>query len=435
MRYSYYILLPLLLLPALAAAQYQGGPGDGHDRAAGSITLMTFDLTGIYGGGSGDGFDRADGTISLMAFDIANIYNGGSGDGFDRADGTIKLMAFDIANIYNGGSGDGFDRADGTISLMAFDIANIYNGGSGDGFDRADGTISLMAFDIANIYNGGSGDGFDRADGAISLMAFDIANIYNGGSGDGFDRADGTIKLMAFDIANIYNGGSGDGFDRADGSVLLMAFDLTGIYGGGVGDGFSTSSSEEAALPLTLLAFTATAGDKEVFLNWVTENEVNTDFFTVERTKDGRTFTELSDVVAAGSSEPGEHLGYTLTDPAPLTGTSYYRLRSVDFDGSVQLSGLREVEFTGEAGDWSFSMYPNPNAGDILSIELDGSAKAQVLVRVTDLVGREVLRRVFTTSEGSALQLEFARGLAAGGYLVFVGGAGELGAGKVLVVE
>ena len=439
-RLYYMLLPPLLLLPALMAAQYQGGSGDGHDRADGTVILMTVDLNQIYGGGAGDGYDRGDGAINLMTFDLANIYGGGSGDGFNRADGTVNLMAFDVAAIYNGGTGDGFDRADGAVSLIAFDLTNIYGGGVGDGYDRSDGTVNLMAFDVAGIYGGGAGDGYDRGDGTVNLMAFDVAGIYGGGAGDGYDRGDGTVNLMAFDVAGIYGGGAGDGYDRGDGTALLMTFNVATIYGGGAGDGHSSTTSEDASLPLTLVAFTATAGQKEVLLNWVTENEIDTDVFTVERTQDGRTFAAVGYVPAVGVSIMGEQLDYALTDAAPLVGTSFYRLRTTDLDGSEQVSELREVNFQPAAGDWSYTMYPNPNAGLPLTIQLRGFTGNWVVVTITDLQGRRVARRSFgdqvaQASVAGPLELDVARGLPAGGYLVYVSDGGAGGQGRVLVVK
>ena len=80
-------------------------------------------------------------------------------------------------------------------------------------------------------------------------------------------------------------------------------------------------------LPVELISFTTSTIDGHVQLNWVTQSEINNDYFTVERSVDGINFTPISKVNGAGNSS--ERLNYSTFDNTPLNGTSYYRLKQI----------------------------------------------------------------------------------------------------------
>jgi hypothetical protein len=109
-------------------------------------------------------------------------------------------------------------------------------------------------------------------------------------------------------------------------------------------------------LPIQLTSFTATPDNKEVVLNWSTTEEVNTDYFTVQRSADGSSWEDLQQVAAAGNSS--STLAYTAYDRSPLAGSSLYRLMITDKDGGTTWSAIAQVSFTENAT--RISVYPNP---------------------------------------------------------------------------
>lgn len=95
----------------------------------------------------------------------------------------------------------------------------------------------------------------------------------------------------------------------------------------------------EAALPIKLASFTGKAINKVVYLNWITSSEINVKGFEMERTEDGKTSTILPVL-----GKPGA-FSYSLIDPnVSLNKVYYYRLRTIDLDGTVQLSGYIAVK-------------------------------------------------------------------------------------------
>ncbi|GAB2794500.1 hypothetical protein HNQ93_003885 [Hymenobacter luteus] len=134
-------------------------------------------------------------------------------------------------------------------------------------------------------------------------------------------------------------------------------------------------------LPVTLVSFDAKIRGNQVALTWATSAELNNKGFEVERSRDGRSFETI--LFRAGKGTTSSSTTYTAADEKPLAGTSYYRLKQIDFDGTVSLSQPVVINFL-RSGD--VNMYPNP-VEDILTIELGGATEG-VTVTITDSNGR-----------------------------------------------
>ncbi|MEM6396631.1 MAG: T9SS type A sorting domain-containing protein [Bacteroidota bacterium] len=393
-------------------AQYAGGSGDGHDQI---ITIQT-DLGGIpvgvrplYGGGSGDGFDQNRQQTAIDGQSIVIVYSGGRGDGFDQNLQSSTLSGQDLADLYAGGSGDGFDRIAAAFTLDGTMLDILYAGGKGDGFDKSLSTSIIDGTSIAGLYSGGIGDGFDRSDFAGGLMG-EMFMLYAGGPGDGFDRNRASFTLSGTDLAHIYGGGPGDGFDvnRFEGVVPL---------------------------PLRLISFSALPQVDFVLIKWETEDEINTDFFTIEKTRDGRDFSWVGEQEAAGFSEPGERLHYEQKDYDPYLGTSFYRLQTTDFDGTISLSHLVEVNYATTADDWDFTLFPNPNTGKHFSIEPEGlEPNRECLIELVDAQGRLIFQQRLPAEDIDGQRFELAEPLPGGSYLIRLSDDTGEGKAKILLV-
>ena len=141
---------------------------------------------------------------------------------------------------------------------------------------------------------------------------------------------------------------------------------------GGVFNEFVPASN--GALPVTLLDFSAKAAERSVRLTWHTSAETDNDYFAIERSADGRAFDEVGRLRGMGTSQ--ESTPYVFSDPKPLPGRSYYRLRQVDFDGTTEYFGPIAVYFSGADRD-RIKLYPTPATDRVI---LEG-----VLAAGTDL--------------------------------------------------
>ncbi len=102
-------------------------------------------------------------------------------------------------------------------------------------------------------------------------------------------------------------------------------------------------------LPIELISFEASAEKDKVRLDWVTASERDNDYFTVLRSSDptstlADSWEEVARVHSLGNSQ--STVTYTEFDFEPLNGTSYYKLRQTDLDGSSTDSHVVPVNFT-----------------------------------------------------------------------------------------
>lgn len=119
------------------------------------------------------------------------------------------------------------------------------------------------------------------------------------------------------------------------------------------------SSTINNPLPVELLNFNAVLYDRKVYLNWQTASENNNDYFLIEKSQNGVDFEAFDQVDGAGTST--DLLSYSTIDENPFLGTSYYRLKQVDFNGEFSHSETRVVVWND--GKSSLLIYPNPSSG------------------------------------------------------------------------
>lgn len=114
------------------------------------------------------------------------------------------------------------------------------------------------------------------------------------------------------------------------------------------------------ALPLEYASFQVELIDSDVEIRWTTSSEINTDYFQIEKSHEGIEWSALERVQAAGNSQV--EIQYSTQDNQVQFGTTYYRIKSVDLDGTVQYSDIQSV--TRQRDDLtSLSVFPNPSTG------------------------------------------------------------------------
>jgi hypothetical protein len=138
-------------------------------------------------------------------------------------------------------------------------------------------------------------------------------------------------------------------------------------------------------LPVELVSFDASKIDnREVLCEWNTNVEINSDYFAVERTQNGTSIDSIGWHSASGNSLVP--LNYKFIDIYPLEGISYYRLKSVDTDGSFEYSNWRSVDFDNLD---IINLYPNPTT-DNITVLVGSSNDENVNIVIVDAIGRIV---------------------------------------------
>lgn len=166
------------------------------------------------------------------------------------------------------------------------------------------------------------------------------------------------------------------------------------------------------AIPLNavLVDFTASKQGQKALLQWQTVSEENTAYFDVERSGDGRQWTQIGRVTAKGHAHR-----YALTDPYPLQGINYYRLAMVATDGSYRLSPTRSLDF-GNSAAW-ITVVPNP-AHSTAAVLFSTPLKKAVMLKLLSGLGQVV--STHTIAEGSTQYPLSLGGLAPGVYYLHI---------------
>jgi hypothetical protein len=141
-------------------------------------------------------------------------------------------------------------------------------------------------------------------------------------------------------------------------SVLTDVTSLINSYGSSTSDHypiFTRYAFDPAILPVTLGIFTVTKTDNAAKINWVTQTEINTSHFVVERSSDIRNWTGIATVAAKSNSSIATT--YELYDNSPTKGINYYRLRIVDKDAKFAQSDIRSALFGSKN---TVEVAPNP---------------------------------------------------------------------------
>jgi hypothetical protein len=140
-------------------------------------------------------------------------------------------------------------------------------------------------------------------------------------------------------------------------------------------------------VPVKLLSFTAEAVDGNVELNWVTASEINNDYFDVEYSIDGSSFTSVIKRIGAGNST--EKISYSGVHYTSEQGTLYYRLKQTDFDGTTSHSERVAVNLNDDK-DFTFKISPNPIHNDARITTSENLTDASLLVYSSHMMVKQI---------------------------------------------
>jgi hypothetical protein len=121
-------------------------------------------------------------------------------------------------------------------------------------------------------------------------------------------------------------------------------------------------------LPVEWLSFACSkTSTGTVKLTWITASESNSDYFSIEKSKDGLSFQSIGKTKASGTTNNTNR--YIYEDSSINSGRAYYRLKQVDLDGKFEYSEVCYVNSPVE--EYTLKIYPNPGSNTVY-IDLDG---------------------------------------------------------------
>jgi hypothetical protein len=218
-----------------------------------------------------------------------------------------------------------------------------------------------------------------------------------------------------------FNATTGSG--AASGSALVTGTNITTLtfqlYMKGDGGGGSWASATEHAgdeyligismpvtqllLPVTFSGFTAQAQSNAAVLNWTTASEENSNYFNVQASSDGTSWTNIGEVKAAGNSATPEN--YSFVDNTPAAGNNYFRVLEVSLDNTESYSVVRQLTF---GQPTTLTYYPNPVRNQVT---ITTSTLSPQSVKLMNIDGRLLQQNNNFVSGGSIDLSSYASGI------------------------
>lgn len=147
-------------------------------------------------------------------------------------------------------------------------------------------------------------------------------------------------------------------------------------------------------LPVDFINAQAEWSNKDALITWQTANEQNNSHFEVEYSKDNKEFIAVGKVESQNPNSQSV-LNYSfshLNAYSNANKVTYYRIKQVDFDGTISYSRSVVLE---KNTSLEILVYPNPNNGDF-DVQV-GSSNG--VVSIFDIYGRKVYLNQFTSNK------------------------------------
>ena len=180
-------------------------------------------------------------------------------------------------------------------------------------------------------------------------------------------------------------------------------------------DNVSIPGANRFVLPTDLVYFTAEKKQQGVVLDWATASEVNNDKFQIEESNNGHDYEVIGEVQGQGTHSGFQNYSYSMKSLP--SGTSYYRLKQIDYDGRYEYSDVVSINHHLE-NEQIRVFYPNPTTSGVVNMEYNSISDNKISISVFDMAGNVVSSPKQTTSIGENIMSIDVSGLNHGLYIV-----------------
>ncbi|WP_462249263.1 T9SS type A sorting domain-containing protein [Ekhidna sp.] len=379
------------------------------DNATFTISGGTIDVDEITGNNSAN-VNLTGGTISMSndldansgsTFTIATTVTQTSG-GEDLNIGQNATFIIQAGANITGFDDVDFDQSSGTLTMTGgiLDIGDDFKFEDGD-----DNTVNVSG----GTLNVGDDFEIETDNNQITFTGTADVNVSGDfefgvdGGGAGNDATNSNVNVngnATLDVTgdiNFYEGGSGSSsFLNVSGNGAVTTNNVDDLGSVNITEG-GTVNDGGTILPVELLFFNGKLEQNFVVLSWHTASELNNDYFEILRSKNGVNFTPIGTVKGAGTTS--ELSQYTFNDQT-ASGTNYYQLRQVDYDGASESFNIIRVE---SALSDQLVVYPNPvPLSQNFTLKLDTQLAPETSVQVVTMDGKVVLSEKVSNGSNSA---------------------------------
>ena len=160
-------------------------------------------------------------------------------------------------------------------------------------------------------------------------------------------------------------------------------------------------------VPVELVSFTATIVDNKVKLDWFTATETNNSGFEIQRSKNGSDYQTIFFI--GGNGTTTNRNVYSYIDESVNFGVYYYRLKQIDFDGTIEYLKAVSVDLGLPKTFMLEQNYPNP-FNPSTKIKWQSPISGWQTIKIYDLLGNEVATLVNEFVEAGNHEVEFNTG-------------------------
>ncbi len=153
---------------------------------------------------------------------------------------------------------------------------------------------------------------------------------------------------------------------------------------------FDAAIQHESLLPVELIKFSVSVSNDKICLSWETATEINNFGFDIERKTINTANSGWENIgFVQGSGTSNVPLKYNFIDNNPYNGTTLYRLKQIDNDGSFEYSNIVSINnFSGL--HYSLKQnYPNP-FNPKTTIEYSIPINTHVKIDLYDILGTKL---------------------------------------------
>lgn len=163
----------------------------------------------------------------------------------------------------------------------------------------------------------------------------------------------------------------------------------------------------KSALPVELVEFEAEKEDRDILLSWETASEQNNDYFTIERSFNGKDFDPIEEILGQGTTTVSHHYSFLDVGIYEIAKSTiiYYRLRQTDFDGANKLSKVVAVEMDKEASIFEIENVRRDDAGFIAVRFNDNKEMNGLSLFLSDRSGRTISQEKINLENGQVARL------------------------------
>ncbi len=386
----------------------------------GAVTVQSAPVTG-------DGFETTAGPYGASFIDSGNsnvLYvfanNPGSYYRIDLLDNTATLLSQSIA----AGNNDG---ASCPSAILSFPISgNVFNDTNAMKDNTVNGSGTNAGGLNAVLYDNTTGE-------VVAVHAVNSDGTYSFGATPGnnytvyITTSTPTVGQTAKPVPSLpsswnntgENLGTQPGSDGTTDGILAIGDVNEPVEN--VNFGISN-----APLPVGLMNFSIRAQENgSVLVSWNTAWEESNQKFIIERSIDLKEFKPVGEIQDVAGTDNGAN-NYRFVDDAPFSGTSYYRLKQIDLDGTVTIYRIQSVIV-----DATYDVFPNPvSSGSGFTLTLDEVTTADI--KLYSIAGNPIAITK-THLNGSSVKITPYATLKSGIYILNVRERGTVRKYRILV--